>query len=507
MAILILLLIVAVTLVGIAWHRAGYWQRRGISGPTSRLFIGALDRLYSHTYPNLYRFHDWICEFGPIVGFQRGWINGLVIADPEAAREVFVEKFEYFHHRDLAPLIGNPDTEPRIHLLLAGGKRWKRLRALASPAFSLSNMKKILPTLDYCATETVHWFEKAHAKSRDFNVTPYFFEYTMDTICRLCMGPVDNQQHAADSKVPMFLRAFDVAFGPVMQVSWIFPPIGIVIKRIARKKHPHSQMINFLYKVIDERKQRRAEGEMIVGDKADFIDIFLNAETDQQVENEQTTFYDKTNVQVSKQMTTEEIMMACNIFLLAGFDTTANSLALTTFYFARYPEIQERVWQEISEVCRNPTPTYEELSRLKYVEALTREVLRFHPIAQSAVSRRCMVTTKLCNGLLVEKGTDVIVDLLSIHFDKKTWGDDAEEFRPERFLQDKIPSAYYAFGGGPRLCIGMRFAFLEEKLLLVYFLRKFRVVATENTPKEIKLHGIPVLSPVDVTVRLEERSV
>ncbi|GMT17275.1 hypothetical protein PFISCL1PPCAC_29040, partial [Pristionchus fissidentatus] len=86
----------------------------------------------------------------------------------------------------------------------------------------------------------------------------------------------------------------------------------------------------------------------------------------------------------------------------------------------------------------------------------------------------CMATTTVC-GLEIEKDTDIAVDTFSLHFDPEIWGADAAEFKPERWLEDrKIPqAAYIPFGAGPRICIGMRLALMEEKMALAHLLRRF----------------------------------
>jgi cytochrome P450 family 13 len=95
-------------------------------------------------------------------------------------------------------------------------------------------------------------------------------------------------------------------------------------------------------------------------------------------------------------------------------------------------------------------------------------------------SRRCGADTKL-GPLSIEKGTDVVLDVLSLHFDRKIFGDDAEEFRPERWLETNTPqNALLSFGGGPRICAGMRLAYLEQKLLLTYLLREYRFLPSNE---------------------------
>jgi cytochrome P450 len=82
----------------------------------------------------------------------------------------------------------------------------------------------------------------------------------------------------------------------------------------------------------------------------DFIDFFLNAESDS-VEKEITGVYDKSNVQVTKRLTFDEVIGQLNLFLIAGFDTTANTLSFTMFYLAKFPKIQERLRKEIEDNC------------------------------------------------------------------------------------------------------------------------------------------------------------
>ena len=111
-------------------------------------------------------------------------------------------------------------------------------------------------------------------------------------------------------------------------------------------------------------------------------------------------------------------------------------------------------------------------------------------------------------NLLMEEGMTVVSNFWSIHHDPQYWGDDAEDFVPERWDPElnrlpKDPYAYQPFGLGPRQCMGMRFGILEIKLMFCHLLKNFRIEATQNT--KIHMAGIIVCGPHDVTVTLRRR--
>ncbi|KAL3120379.1 hypothetical protein niasHT_009204 [Heterodera trifolii] len=519
---LILLCSIFAFIVMMRKHRK-YWPNRGIPSPTTQLISGNFGSLYGN-YPSMFQLRDWTRQHGKVYGVQYGWRNALVISDPAMVHELLVTKFEYFHARHLSPIFGNLDTNKWVSMFLARGGRWKRLRTIANPAFTVANLKKCMLLIDDSVKNSINFLEKARNKGESFNIHRHFVEMSFDVIARVALGQRESRQFdtemaqlAIESMQKYMNTPFDyVGFAfPWFGIHFLEPfinwsgmlrkdPLIILRKQLmdeltARKK---------LREIGGEQQQKQQRAQV------DFIDLFLETEQNEQqqqqteqCQNEGEAKLNKTALQrVQKRCTLEEITTQLLHFLLAGFDTSANTLSLVSHALALHAEVQAKVQEEIDSVCFDEDPTYEQLSQLKYTEAVVKETLRLLPIATNVLNRTCCQTTTL-GDITVEKGTAVVCDILSLHHNKTLWGEDADKFRPERWFeagQQQLPP-FYAFGGGPRICIGMRFAMIEQKLALVRILRKYSIVQTANTEKVLAFSGQSVITPKSVTVGLKLR--
>ncbi|CAE6448527.1 unnamed protein product, partial [Rhizoctonia solani] len=179
------------------------------------------------------------------------------------------------------------------------------------------------------------------------------------------------------------------------------------------------------------------------------------------------------------QMTEAEIQAQVNGLLFGGHDTTSAALDRTLHLLAQYPEVQDRLREEVREAhsLHGKDLDYDQLNSLKYLDAVCRESLRVWSPAQFTqrtaakdwnLPLRYPVKSKdgktMISNLFVKKGTHLYLSLGSVNRDKQTWGDDAEQFKPSRWLdslpesvaESKIPGVYsnmMTFLGGPRSCM------------------------------------------------------
>jgi cytochrome P450 len=101
----------------------------------------------------------------------------------------------------------------------------------------------------------------------------------------------------------------------------------------------------------------------------------------------------------------------------------------------------------------------------------------------------------------------VYADIYSIHYDRELWGpEDPCVFFPERHEIKRHPMAYLPFGAGPRHCIGMRFALIEMKILLVRLLREYSILPGAHLESKFNIRERTVIAPEEVWVKLVKRS-
>ncbi|KAK0429204.1 hypothetical protein QR680_011251 [Steinernema hermaphroditum] len=504
--------------------RSTYFKRLGLPYPKpSSLFLGSVQELQEALQPQE-KMYEWEKELGDTYGIIEGGHKTIVTSDLSILQDVFVKKFECFHGRKLPlPMVIDPDTSPYNNDVFGSqGLRWKRLRAISNPSFTTSKLKALEPMIQDSVRRFIDICRSNQNKT--YNIHPLYNRLAMDIIQKVAFGrresvlygnepePIISIAQKSFNPDPICSNKIAAFFTGTYDFLPITKHLFTFLRQLIGDSFP--ALRDRLGDVIAERKQLIAAGEE---PPMDFIQMFLDAQADgaelAKLSKEMHGELERSAVKVSRKMTEEEIKGQCTAFLLAGYDTTANSLAYVTYHLAMNPKIQERLYDEIMAVCPSDADVnLETVNKITYLDMCVKEALRLNPLGATVCSRKCTKTCRVGErGLLVEKGVNIRSNVLSVHTDKKVWGENAEDFDPERFnplneeAATRHPIAFQAFGSGPRTCIGMRFALLEEKIAIVQLLRNFFVERCEDT--KLVRKGLIIMTPEEVKVVLRPRLV
>ena len=212
--------------------------------------------------------------------------------------------------------------------------------------------------------------------------------------------------------------------------------------------------------------------------------------------------------EISSEMTKD----LCADMIIAGTDTSAQTVNWFLLLMANHPEVQAKVHEELDRVVgRDALPTVDDRTRLPYVFACLAESMRYRTIGPLGLPHKASEDAEV-GGYLISAGTQVLGNIYSIHHDPRYW-DSPEEFRPERFLPQEDGSmspsltspAYLPFGTGHRRCPGRRFAETTVWLHITRILHKLRVETPEGAPlSEDEVFGLAI-SPKPYSLRVERR--
>ncbi|KAH0826709.1 cytochrome P450 [Lanmaoa asiatica] len=207
----------------------------------------------------------------------------------------------------------------------------------------------------------------------------------------------------------------------------------------------------------------------------------------------------------SEKLTEGEVLSNIFVFLLAGHETSAHTLCFAFVLLALYPDCQQNLYEEITRVWSTDIPlTQLTTSAKEYTAACIRETLRMFPAeprlpkdvhTDTVLPGTCFTTGSKESlvetakfSMAIPAGSVVVLDIWALHMNPLYWGEDAAEFKPERFID--TPShqwprnAFFPFSGGARSCIGQRFALVEMVGILASVVRRYRIRVPDDLAKK-----------------------
>ena len=242
-----------------------------------------------------------------------------------------------------------------------------------------------------------------------------------------------------------------------------------------------------------------------------YVNLALQGELDSSTEN--SGHYVFLRELVKETRDPNELRSQLLNVLLAGRDTTAGLLGWTFHLLARHPDAYSKLRAVVIETFGTTTSEikFESLKSCTYLQNVLSEVLRLHPVVPEN-SRRAVRNTTLPRGggpdglspIYVPAGEEVAYNVHMMHHRRDIWGEDADEFRPERWIGCRPGWEFLPFNGGPRICLGQQFALTEAGYVIARIIQRFDKLDNLDTSTVTKHQYTSTTAPVRVLVRMHQ---
>ncbi|RCV26311.1 hypothetical protein SETIT_5G235200v2 [Setaria italica] len=381
----------------------------------------------------------------------------VIVNDPKLMREILANKHGQF---------GKQRSFLWIERLLANGltvhqgEKWVTHRRIINHAFHLEKLKRMLPAFAACSSELIRRWEDSVGSDgmQEIDVWPEFQNLTGDVISRAAFG-----SSFSEGRRIFQLQSEQAQNASQMASKMHIPAYRFLPTRLNKRMQANAREVEELLKGII-KKRERAMKEGLNND--DLLGLLLESNTKESHE-----------IGSAKPiMTTEDIIGELKLFYFAGQETTAVLLTWTMVVLSIHPEWQDRAREEVLRIFGKNQLDSEGINQLKIVTMILHEVLRLYP-PLLILARETYLETEL-GGVKYPPGVTFALPIACIHHNPEVWGEDVDEFRPERFKEgvskaSKDAPAFFPFGWGPRICVGQNFALLEAKMGLTMILQHF----------------------------------
>ncbi|ORY43451.1 cytochrome P450 [Rhizoclosmatium globosum] len=376
-------------------------------------------------------------------------------------------------------------------LVVVEGDIHKRQRAIMNPVFKVKQINALIPTFVQAANElknvwTDHMNSLPSGTAFIIDTNAEMSKPTLDVIGRAGFG------YEFDACSPSSANSENVK---------LFTAFNTALESLTMSRFLLRHFANFLRWVIpSEIKARVAYEESLKVIRSSCAEILASRRREVELELadpdavgskavDLMTALVKSNLaetQSKNRLTDEEVMSQIMTFLFAGHETTSVALTWTIYYLTRHPLIQQKLRQELVEQMPDSSdaPSEEYItSQHTFLDAIAKESLRLQPPVP--ITLRTALKDVTIDGHFFPKGTTISLSPYVVHRMKEYWGDDAEEFKPQRWMGKEEGAvaemgSFIPFIIGPRSCIGSRFAMLELKSMLAVYFRTFEFVETEE---------------------------
>lgn len=440
------------------------------------------------------KLEEWSRQYGPYYTIRLGRRPILVSGDHQAVAASLRDRPDGFSRTKRLEEIGIEMGMPP-GVFGSNGEAWRRQRRMVMAAFDPAHVKRYFPAMQKVAGRLVGRWQAAAREGRAIDLQADLMRYTVDTIAGLAFGAEVNTLESDGDVIQQHLdKIFPALF------RRLFAPVAYWrLVRLPADRELERSMVEVLEAVDRFVAQAR---ERLDADPA-------RREQPQNMLEAMIVAADAPDSGIEPAQVTGNVLT----MLLAGEDTTANTLAWMIDLLWRHPPALARAVEEVRRVAGDArTITFEQLAQLDFVEACAHEAMRLKPVAPLLVVQADRDTT--LGDVVVKKGT-VVINLLRRDSVSEQHVPRSAELVPERWLAEGGPAQQASaakriampFGAGPRICPGRYLALLEIKLAMAALLGRFDIAGVgtdDGRPAEECLSF--TMMPIGLRMTLRERA-
>ncbi|OAY81517.1 Cytochrome P450 94A1 [Ananas comosus] len=429
---------------------------------------------------NRHRFLEWTTEIllaspkRTMVFRSLGQASGVITANPANVEHMLKINFKNYPkgERSLALF---EDFFGR-GIFNSDGEHWKQQRKVASHEFNTKSLRNFV--VDAVQFEIQHrllpLLNKAEEREEIVEMQDVLERFGFDNICKVAFDadPASLTEEGFAGTSSDFMRAFgetQYLIGwrllDALNVTWRIKKL-LNIGSEQRIKEGISIVHNYALDIIRSRKERPLDR------KSDLLSRFASYEDH------------------SEELLRDNVIN----FLVAGRETTSSALTWFFWIVSTRPDVEKKIVEEIRtvrEMNSNSSEmfSFDELREMHYLHAAISETMRLYPPVP--IDRQsCKKDDTLPDGTFVGKGWFVTYNAYAMGRSKDIWGENCEEYKPERWLENGVfrpenPFRYPVFHAGPRMCLGKEMAYIQMKSIAACMLERFQlsVVGKKSAPE------------------------
>ncbi|KAJ5389697.1 Cytochrome P450 E-class group I [Penicillium cataractarum] len=425
--------------------------------------------------------------------------NELAISDPEAIKTIYGVN-SGFTKTDFYLAFRAPYTRYPDHFTSTDEKVHAQRRRIVNGVYNMQSILQSEPYVNKCTDVLLQKFGDFADSKSSIDLLEWARMYAYDVIGELYFSKMFGLMKANGDQLGI-MKSTDTLI-PAMAISAVMPSylrsffmfIGVLFAETRKALSALDGLATTADSAVKSHVQASSEPDDTTIRRTDIISKVFNIHKDQG---------EKLDFQI------DDVKLEAFGGYFAGSDTTAIHLSTTLYHILRNPGVYAALNSEITQATSRgelsvPYISYHEASKLPYLSACIKEGARLHPSVALTMPRQ--VPSKGCDisGQWIPGGVHVGINPTVVQLDRTVFGDDAEEYNPDRWLKpdaDKMNKYILQFGAGSRMCMGKNISLCEIYKVIPELLRSYRLELL-SPEKNLETSGFWFYKPVPMHIRV-----